>query len=611
MVLIECLIGGTRLVFSLPAYVVLGMAAMLTLARRPNSDGKPSFVCFGVTGVFFGYVLVRAALSPVTYLWWPDFYMVLGCLIVYLTTAVYLTGAPERGRIIAALMALAIIEVFIGLRQFTEGDNWMPFGFIRADSGRRASGMLISSIHLAGYLEVVALFALSYAIWSTWKTWARIFAGYIAVMCYLGVAITGSRGGYLSVLFSLLVFVVMSLQAYRRCRPGKFTSRAALVGITAVLAVGLAIVLMGKSDLLRSRLSLIPQQLEKNRLDVRIYNWQAALDQFRTSPTFGTGAGTHVYYGRFYRRPQIQTDPIHAHSDYLELLAEYGIVGAVGMAAFLLIHLRGAWRNYQAVIDNELHDLPTLQPARHDGLALGIGSISAVSAYLAHSVVDFNLHVPGHALIFAFIFGVMSGPSYGSAGWKNSRSSDLIRLTLPALGLWVMISGLPKFAGEYWAEKARVAFRDYDFGDSVAYAEKSLSYEKRNPEVYFNLGGAYRGAGFLSEEQPARVTLFETAVIAYQNGLTHFPQDEHLLIRLAETLDDLGRFKEAENAYRAAIALDGNLGRIHAYYAKHLAVVGRAEEAEEAFAKGSALAQGDNIRSIVAGTSLDPAANEQ
>ncbi len=39
-----------------------------------------------------------AALSPVTYLWWADFYMVLACLVVYLLTALYVTPPASNGR---------------------------------------------------------------------------------------------------------------------------------------------------------------------------------------------------------------------------------------------------------------------------------------------------------------------------------------------------------------------------------------------------------------------------------------------------------------------------------------------------------------------------------
>jgi hypothetical protein len=284
IVVIECAVGGTRLVFSIPSYSVLGLAAVASIFRRSVVTGKPSVVCLVTSAVFFGYVLWRAIYSPVEYFAWSDLYMVLGCLAVYYLTSLHLTGTRERTVILWTLFILAALEVFIGLRQFSVGDNWMPFGFIRRDSGRRASGMLISSIHLAGLLEAIAPFALAFAFWSTWKTWKRILAGYIALLCYVGIAVTGSRGGYLSSLFSLIVFVAISLHARQKTRPGTFRRTAVLTLLGIIGAVCIAVLLMSQSILLRQRLSMIPQQLEKNGLDIRIYNWQAALDQFKVSP---------------------------------------------------------------------------------------------------------------------------------------------------------------------------------------------------------------------------------------------------------------------------------------------------------------------------------------
>jgi hypothetical protein len=317
MLLIHCLIGGTRLVFSIPTYTVLGIAAVLSAFVIQRAKATPSLACLLVSGVFFTYILVRAANSPIDYLWWQDFYMVLGCLIVYALTAFFFTSTRHRGVIVAALLGIAVIHVFVGLRQFSVGDEWMPFGFIRGTGnyGRRASGMLIHSIHLAGYLEAVAVFALSFALWSTWKTWARLLMGYLAILCYVGIAITGSRGGYISAAFSLFVFTLFCLHVYRKVRPTRFPRVLAISAVVFTLGIGGAVLLMSQSDFLRHRLELLSGQLEEKNRDIRIYNWQAALDQFRVEPIFGTGAGTHLHYGRLFRRPQLQADPIHAHSD--------------------------------------------------------------------------------------------------------------------------------------------------------------------------------------------------------------------------------------------------------------------------------------------------------
>jgi tetratricopeptide (TPR) repeat protein len=341
-------------------------------------------------------------------------------------------------------------------------------------------------------------------------------------------------------------------------------------------------------------------------LDIRIYNWQAALDQFRVSPVFGTGAGTHIYYGRLFRRPQLQSDPIHAHSDYLELLAEYGIVGSVGMAAFLLVHLGAGWRNYRTVIKQELHDVSDWEPARNDSMALYIGALTAISSYVAHSVVDFNLHIPGHALIFAFIFGVLASPVYGLPARKRPSRALLLRWVLPVLGIWMIVAGFAKFPGEYWSERARAAVRDLEFDSAITYAETALTFEKENPELYFHLGGAHRGAAIIAEDRETRVKHLAAAVEAYQRGLAIFPSDVHTLVRMAQALDGLGLFRQAESILLTALKLDPNLGRAHAYYARHLALVGRQQEAEERLKIARERAINDDVSPVVRGTTLDP-----
>jgi O-antigen ligase len=563
-------------------------------------------VCLIVSALFFGYILVRAAWSPIDFLWWQDFYMVIACLIVYLLTAFYITSPRERGIVLWGLFALAVVHIFIGLRQFAVGDDWMHFGFIRgtASQGRRASGMFIHSIHLAGYLEAVACFALSLALWSTWKNWVRFLAGYMAILCYVGVAITGSRGGYLSVAFSLFVFAVLSLVAYRKARPRRFLPVLAIGSAVLILVLGGGTALMMKDKMLRDRLLRLAAQTEEKNRDIRFYNWQAAIDQFKLDPVFGTGAGTHLHYGRLFRRPQLQNDPIHAHSDYLELLAEYGIVGGVGMLAFLLSHLGSGWRAYRTVLSHDFREVGDYEPARSNVLALQIGAFSAVAAYLVHSITDFNLHIPGNALLFAFIFGLMANPGMSLPAGKAAATARAFRYALPALAVAMSIFGLPKFPGDYYAEKARVAVRDYDFAAAIRYAMGALESEQRNPNTYFYLGGALRGASMLSQTAEDRRKNLDGAAAAYLSALNIFPQDEHTLVRLGETLRDLGKLKEAEQAFQQAIAMDPKMGVLHAYYAVHLAWVGRQKEAEERL--GVAYQFGGPINRAIHGSPLDP-----
>ena len=353
-------------------------------------------------------MLIRAFFSPVDYLWWMDFYLILACLVVYLLTVFQITGPGWRMIVVIGLFVLAMAEFVIAIRQFKLGDNWMPFGLSRPNTGARASGTFISPIQLAGYLEAVGAMAVSLTVWTSWKGWVRIVFGYIAVICYAGVAISGSRGGYMSSLFSLVVFAMLTAWTLRRISPERYAG-AFIVTLIAVAAfVGVALLAMQQSRLLVNRLHTIRE------LGVRISNWGAAVDQWATAPTFGTGAGTHLYYGRFFRRAEIQADPEHAHSDYLETLAEYGLVGLAGMSVVIFLHCYSGVLGVAA--SAKAASVEPFAPIRDNRLALQIGALSALAAYLVHSMTDFNLHVPGNALMFAFFFGIMANPDPETLG---------------------------------------------------------------------------------------------------------------------------------------------------------------------------------------------------
>lgn len=216
---IDCLVGGTRLVFSLPGYLVIGSAGLLSLVSIRRKRFSGSAPCMFSAIALGSYLLARCWCSPVEYLARTDLFAVLGCLGVYLVVALYVTPATARMVFVAGLFVLAGVELFVGLTQFSKGNNFMLFGLIRPPAGTRASGMFINPNHFAGFLEVAGILAVSLVVWSRWNLWAKILTGYIGLACYFGVAISGSRGGYLSVAFSVVVFSILSLVVVRLRAP--------------------------------------------------------------------------------------------------------------------------------------------------------------------------------------------------------------------------------------------------------------------------------------------------------------------------------------------------------------------------------------------------------
>ena len=552
------LTGGTRPVFSLPVYALLAVAALLTW--RPPGSGALTPGCLRATGVLFSYLLVRAAFSPLPYLARADIFLLLACLLVYLLTATFLVTARQRMLVVYVLLALGGLHTLVGIVQAAQGEDFMPFGWVRPATGLRASGMFISPNHLAGFLEIAGVLGLSVAWWSGRKPSVKVVAGYATVCCFIGLLLTQSRGGVLCAVFALLVWMGLTLRASYLGGSHGF-GRALVLGIGAVVVVlGIGGFVVATHGELRERLATALGR------DIRVSNWQAALDQFRLAPVFGTGAGTHLYFGRLFRRPDLQADPIHAHNDYLELLAEYGLVGAVGMAAFLALHVARAMR----AMGRMARALHTTEAAGHDDLALVIGALAALAALGAHSALDFNLHIPGNALVMALVFGILARPE--TAEENHGPTAPAGGRGLPVLGGAVLALALLAWPGEFLAERARILLRDGRYPEAVASATRALRLDPWNPFACLHLGEALRLQAEIEPLYADRQARRLDAERAFQQGLHLFPQDENLLVRRGQVLDRLQRFDEAEASFQAALAADPRLEVLQELYEKHRAL---------------------------------------
>ncbi|MCE9608674.1 MAG: O-antigen ligase family protein [Chthoniobacter sp.] len=578
LVVIHCLIGGGRAVFSLPAFALLGLAGVLAF-RRSGSAGSAGPLCLAGTGVLFSYLLGRAALSPVPYLSRADIFLMLGCLVIYLLTAFVFTTARPRLLVAGTLLALALVHAGVAAVQAYGGEDYMLFGFIRPTMGNRASGMFISPNHVAGFLEIAGVLGLSLTWWSVRKTAAKILLGYATACGYVALLLTQSRGGVLCAVFSLLAWGALAVRVSYLRNP-RSLDRALLFGaIAAVLLLAIGGWLLAQHQELQERMATALSR------DIRVANWQAALDQFRTAPVFGTGAGTHLYFGRLFRQPELQAmDPVHAHCDYLELLAEYGIVGAAGMLCFLAIHLRSGLR----ALRSTARALRGREGSASPKLALLIGALAAFAAMSAHSIVDFNLHIPANALTMAFLFGILAGPQSPDDALResglNSSWPVRARVALPLLGALLLLLSVLGWPGEYYGEIARLQLADEDYPEAIASATQSLRLDPGNPFVCFHLGEAERRQAELEEKYADRQRHRQAAEAAYARGLQLFPQDENLLIRRAQVLDQLRRFEEAEAAFQAALAADPKLNVLKSLYEKHLKLRG-ASDTDDAAAK--------------------------
>ena len=539
--LIQVLIGGTRLIFSLPSYAILALVGLLTLLMFRRPKPRPAQLCLISSAIFFGYILVRAFFSPVVYTARPDVYAVLGGLMVYGFTACFCTSSKLRASIVIGLLALGVVHVLIGAIQFRDGNNFMLIEFLqRVDYGRRASGFYVCPNHLAGALEVVGSFGVALVCWSRFPTWSKLLIGYATGVCYVGVLLTGSRGGYASAITSVLVFGVLSLLTLRRGGARLLWTIGGIGALAALIVAVSAFLFIKKSDYLSDRadnaLSTAP---------VRLDLWHAAIEEWKTAPIVGTGSGTYLYYGRMFRTDRMQQDPVDAHNDYLHLLGEYGAVGGVLFLFFLGAHLRNGWKNFQRLGPKRVVVSSNLLST---SLALNLGALGAVSAYIVHSFVDFNLHIPANVLLMAFVFGILANDGIQRETQDSGVPMSILwwRALLPATGLCLAVQCFRLLPGEYFAEHARSELRATQTDAALRSAQRGLETEKRNPFLYQYLASAKLTRCDSLPSDSERAACYEDALTALTKARELAPADRSFLIPLAATYDALDRFPEAE-----------------------------------------------------------------
>jgi O-antigen ligase len=571
-------IGGARPVYAIPGYTLIGVCGLLSLAGVRIERMPPNLWCVISASIFFAYLIARTLSSPIEYLARTNLYLILAALIVYFLTATQLTGVRPRLLVIGGLLALEIGDLWVGARQFSQGENYLPFGYVRPDYGARASGFYVCPNHLAGFLEIVALMTLSLALFARIRGWLRLPMFYLGGAAVVGILITGSRGGYLSIGAGLVGLIIFSLIYFLRLVARRFTLPILLGGAAVAIGIIAMSYFAGGNNLVSNRLGSIVDP--KN---MRVLLWHSAVKQFESSPVFGTGSGTFLIYGRKFRDPFVQNDPIYTHNDYLQLLAEYGLTGEILFFVFLLAHLGAGVAFTRKIMER----LKRREESASSSLALAVGATLAVCALMVHSVVDFNLQIPANTLVVAFFFGVLanSGVRWSRQAEKGDRGIG----ALPALlALPLLILATPKWLAERDAEEARIALEHGIYARSLGFAKAGVEKDPLNPELFYYLGESRRQLGSRAEGEVGR-NLLESAAGSFEKGLALFPMDERLLVKGALSYAQLGDFPKADQLFQQAFQWSPNLGQIYAYYGLLLQMEHRYGEAREAYEKSNQL----------------------
>jgi len=262
-------------------------------------------------------------------------------------------------------------------------------------------GPYVNRNHFAGFAELVIPVALVPIFLGKVRRERLFLVGLFALVPIVALLLCASRGGIVSFAVQLVILVLLIL--VQRIR-----SRYMFVGGLVVVAALMMVSWIGVQKVLQRFSNM--QSLEVTagkRTAMREDTWRL----FLAHPMVGTGMGTFEMeippYDSFYDGKVVN----HAHNDYVEELAETGVIGGIVCAWFLGV-----------VIVTSLRRLS--ESSGSFGTVLNLTGLIACCGILVHSLVDFNLHIPANALFFvlsAHLAVVRVEPSSPGAPGNPSR----------------------------------------------------------------------------------------------------------------------------------------------------------------------------------------------
>jgi len=258
--------------------------------------------------------------------------------------------------------------------------NGKLYWFVPMEAGGGAFGPFVDRDHFAGFVELTVPLGLALLFFRACRREHIMILGFASIVPIGALVLSASRGGILSFLAEFILLVCFWSKCNARTKP---FFRAALLTVVA----GAFAFWLGSSDTVQRF-----QDLELNKLvnDQRLSMDNDTLRIFLRHAWMGTGLGTlRIVYPQYesnYNQPGID----HAHNDYLELLAEEGILGGLCGAGFLAALF---WKGFVLMRSAE-------SCAQQ---ALRAGSLAGCAGLLVHSLVDFNFHIPSNALLFLLL----------------------------------------------------------------------------------------------------------------------------------------------------------------------------------------------------------------
>jgi O-antigen ligase len=273
-------------------------------------------------------------------------------------------------------------------------------------------GPFVNHNHFAGYVEMIAPIPVALILRRAVRGALALLYGFAAAMMGLAVVMSLSRGGMISFVAGLMFVVAFGFKPAPETalspRKSSFKGLVALrrVGamIVILLAIGAGVWWVGADPVIRrvEQGGLGPGSMDASGkvlrgetfFQSRGWIWRDTAAMIRDKWALGVGLGAYQTAYPIYSSRDGTLVVGQAHNDYLQIVADAGIFGAI--IALWLIFLLAR---------------DTVRASRHGSRVMSgtaLGAAGGLFALFVHSLFDFNFQIPSNALLFLALTSVVS-----------------------------------------------------------------------------------------------------------------------------------------------------------------------------------------------------------
>jgi len=465
----------------------------------------------------------------------------------------------------------------VGLLQLVGGLGhgwWDPPEFVAAT--------FVNHNHFAAYLEL--LLPLGCALWlgGPLKGPGRFLVAVCCAVMAVGFILSGSRGAWVS----MAAAAAIGLGWFGiRQQPPRWSWRAVGRAVAAVAAIGF---LVSQGPILTRGMSLLDAPNDPS-FQTRRAIWNGAWGLVREHPMVGQGLSSFVFELPRHRPAGLYRLIPYAFNEYVQVMAELGLVG-------LLI---GAWMALPVIRRSAWLIRFSYTPWKR---AVGLGGLVGMTSVAIHSLVDYPLHVPAVAATFAAVAGLVTGIGYHAdpsplrrlkirAG--PSRRALWRRVAIPMVVAGLVASSRPVvrlIVADLWASRGHAHQEAGRFEDAAASYRQATRSAPSRSEYHRRLGEAVVHVAW-KERGHARRAAFEEAAQAYQQALALVPHDASSAHALGEALKVLGDFEGADRSLAQAVRDDPSNPLYWKHWAELHLIRGDGAAAAKAFQRAAGLAK--------------------